>query len=242
MSRSLLLLLFIVGLASSAQANCVDALVDMKASEWRNPTPEELAKGNQRTHPAIESMLEPHSGAPNRITIHYTGVNKSSKHNLRVKMRGARKFAVEDTTSFKPDLWGDLAYHYYIDINGEMAEGRDIKYRPNTNTYSKADKKVKYDTNGHIAVVIEGTEGDDLSEAQRAKLFATIKALQHQHGIPTSHVDVHKHFAHTKCPGETITKAVEEYKRAESKMVPDPKLCTADLPGLAPPTRRENQK
>lgn len=215
MSRLFLFILLAMGARAFGQ--CIDQTIDYPGSKWRDA-------GSQ---PDFSKMLR-HSGPPNKITIHYTGVKKNPNQGIVRKLKGLVNFSKNNLTEFKKKLWGDMPYNYYIDMDGKSAEGRDVGYRPDTNT--------QYNPDRHVTIVVEGDNTDDLSPVQRSKLFAMIKGLQNKFSIPTRSIGIHKHYASTDCPGEEITAAIKEYKRQEKNFVPNSAACgNLSTPVLASP-------
>jgi hypothetical protein len=193
---------------SVPSTTCIDSLIDLKGSQWRDAN----------TQPEFAAMKK-HSAKPTKITVHYTGVKKNPNQTLLTKLKGVTGYSKRDKK------WGDMPYNFYIDMNGKSAEGRSTEYRPDTNT--------NYNPDGHVTIVVEGTNTDDLSPAQRAKLFAMIKGLQNKFNIPTSGVGIHKHYASTDCPGKDIELAIAEYKKQEAAFRPNVNAC-GSAPAVAP--------
>jgi hypothetical protein len=203
------------------------SLIDLPGSKWRLKEP-------------FFDRMEKHSGRePKRLTIHYTGVPKRSTQTLEQKLHILFDYSVRDAdltaptpspspapsdTAKSPALpakpkkpgkkkkaWGDIPYHYYLDLDGKVAATRDPAYQPDSNT--------KYNRDGHITIVVEGDAKDGITEKQKTKLFSLMKILQNLHKIPLSRVGVHKDYAQTDCPGKEIQDAVLEYKKRESPHV-----------------------
>lgn len=218
-----LFLILLIAFSGPVFGQCIDSVIDLKKAQWRN----------KESKPKDE-MMKRHSLPITRITIHYTAIKKNPKYDLKFKLRSVVNFSQNKRESFKPALWGDMPYHYYIDMTGQMGEGRDPKFRADTNT--------KYDPNGHITVVVEGDKTDDVSPAQKAKLFATIKALQNKYGIKAGGVGVHKHYTgDIDCPGPAVLAAVQEYRRLEANYIPDKTQCEqrpAEVPAQAKPVSK----
>lgn len=118
------LILVILCVASPAFADCVTDLVNLKGKEWRDA----------RSRPLVQRLKKQTRPVPARITVHYTGAKKNPRHTLAKKLKGVFNFSVNETTKFKKELWGDIPYHFYVDMNGELAEGRDPIYQADTNT------------------------------------------------------------------------------------------------------------
>jgi N-acetylmuramoyl-L-alanine amidase len=85
------------------------------------------------------------------ITIHHTATVQKPGVPLATKMRNLQAFSQRedklDTGKVKP-AWFDIPYHFYIAADGQIAEGREIKYVGDTNT--------EYNPAGHSLVVLEG--------------------------------------------------------------------------------------
>lgn len=91
----------------------------------------------------------------------------------------------------------DVPYHYYVAVDGAVAEGREWRYVGDTNT--------EYNPAGHLLVVVEGNfETDTLTSAQRRTLDALIPALARDFHIAGSMVGGHRDFANTRCPGRHL--------------------------------------
>ena len=79
---------------------------------------------------------------PKFITLHHGGVaflrDKDPKQylrNLQSWSRGTR-------------MWSDIPYHFLIDLDGNVYEGRDVNIAGDTNT--------EYDPTGHALIVVLG--------------------------------------------------------------------------------------
>ena len=69
-----------------------------------------------------------------------------------------------DTGKLKP-VWFDIPYHFYIAVDGKIADGRSIKFVGDTNT--------DYNPTGHALVVLEGNfENEEPSPDQLKSLQA----------------------------------------------------------------------
>ncbi len=218
-------------LSNSAEAQCLDSLIDIASKDWRS----------SRSAP-ITTRLRKHSSRPSKITIHYTGTAKKPNRTVDQKLNGLFRFSANDKTDFKHNLWGDIPYHYFIDVNGIAAEGRNPVFQPDTNTIFNPVTKKGYNPDGHITIVVEGDANDGLLSSQKQKLFAMIKALQDQYNIPTSEVNTHKHHAgNTDCPGPVISAAVSEYRRKNWSYRPN-KACAATPRDLQPKIKPKNKR
>lgn len=135
-----------------------------------------------------------------RLTIHHTATAQNPARTIESKMAGLQAFSQRDdslASGKKKPAWADVPYHYYVAIDGSVAEGRDWRYAGDTNT--------EYDPAGHLLVVVEGSfDTDTLTSAQRRALDALIPALAHHFHIPGSMLGGHRDFANTRCPGRNL--------------------------------------
>ncbi|MHC2992372.1 N-acetylmuramoyl-L-alanine amidase, partial [Pontibacter sp. HJ8] len=113
--------------------------------------PEGIAYLSREAWGAKAPVLPMRSHQLTRLTIHHTATTQSTSRSLADKMRALQKFSQEDSPlasgKMKP-AWADIPYHLYVDVHGEVAEGRDIQYAGDSNT--------SYDPAGHLLVVVEG--------------------------------------------------------------------------------------
>jgi hypothetical protein len=146
--------------------------------------------GGTRTVKSIADGAKKH--VPVNITLHHGGVaflrDKDPGQylrNLQSWSRGTR-------------MWLDIPYHYLIDLDGNIYEGRDVNIPGDTNT--------EYDPTGHALIVVLGNF--DEVEPNMAQLDAVVKmmaTLAKRFNIAPSNIAGHKDFAaKTACPGKTL--------------------------------------
>ena len=137
---------------------------------------------------------------PSRLTIHHTATVQNPARTIEAKLAGLQAFSQRDdslATGKKKPAWADVPYHYYVAVDGAVAEGREWNYVGDTNT--------EYDPAGHLLVVVEGNfETDTLTLSQRHTLDALIPALARHFRIAGSALGGHRDFANTQCPGRTL--------------------------------------
>ncbi|MCB8933113.1 MAG: N-acetylmuramoyl-L-alanine amidase [Chthonomonadaceae bacterium] len=142
--------------------------------------------------------MRPHR--PSRITIHHTGTPQRPDLTTAQKIKNLQLFSQrEDKLAdgrTKP-AWGDVPYHYYIGVDGQIAVGRDDRFAGDTNT--------EYDPAGHVLVVVEGNfENETVNEAQMRSLWNVVWWLAQRDHIPSAEIQSHKDFAQTDCPGADL--------------------------------------
>lgn len=142
------------------------------------------------------------------ITIHHTATLQKNDVPIALKMRNLQAFSQRDdkldTGKFKP-AWFDIPYHYYIAVDGKIAEGREIEYAGDTNT--------EYDPTGHALVVVEGSfDKEQPTEAQIHSLKKIVAWLAVKFKIPTDNIRGHNDYANTGCPGENLKRLFPDIK------------------------------
>lgn len=137
---------------------------------------------------------------PRYITIHHTGTFQNKDRSIVEKMKVLQKFshtegALGDGTPKKP--WPDVPYHFYIAVDGSVAEGRELQFRGDSNT--------DYELDGHALIVVEGNFNQEkINEQQMEGLERLVMALAEKYKIPAEAVSGHKDQATTTCPGSDI--------------------------------------
>ena len=143
------------------------------------------------------------------ITIHHTGVKQRPDLTLEQKLRNLQAFSQRDdklsSGKFKP-AWFDVPYHYYIGVDGRIAEGRQIEYAGDTNT--------EYDPAGHALVVLEGSFGTEEPNAAQVDSMKKIVAwLVKKYKVPATEIKGHDDYAETGCPGENLKVLFPELRK-----------------------------
>ncbi|MCW8848745.1 MAG: peptidoglycan recognition protein family protein [Melioribacteraceae bacterium] len=131
------------------------------------------------------------------ITVHHGGVEFlkgtdpiKSIQNLQSWSRSEKK-------------WIDIPYHYMIDLDGIIYEGRPINIPGDTNT--------EYNPLNHALIEVMGNyEIQVLSEIQLNSLIELIKFLMIKYNVPLDKIKTHKDYSSmTVCPGKDIYKYFE---------------------------------
>lgn len=197
MKKTLLLVLF-AGVLISCQRPATTPLI-----------PEGITYLSREDWGANAPVLPMRSHKLTRLTIHHTGTNQMPDRSLVDKMRALQKFSQEDSPLADGRMkmaWADVPYHLYVDINGEVAEGRDINYAGDTNT--------TYDPAGHLLVVVEGNfEKEEITPAQMKTLDLLVPALAKRYKISADSLGGHKDFAQTSCPGNGLYAKLPHFQK-----------------------------
>jgi hypothetical protein len=133
------------------------------------------------------------------VTLHHTGSPEPllAGDDPVERLRGLQRWGRTDRN------WWDVPYHYLIDLEGRIYEGRDWRYMGETNT--------AYDPSGHFLISVIGNYG--LQEATSAQLEA-ITALMawavSRFDVPLDRIGGHYDYAPTTCPGTHLRKYLED--------------------------------
>lgn len=137
---------------------------------------------------------------PDRITIHHTAVPSKTGLSIVKKLRNLQSFSQSDAKladGRRKKAWADVPYHFYISVDGKIAEGRPVGFVGDTNT--------SYDPSGHVSIVVEGNfEKEEPTMAELEALTALTAELAERYSIGRDRIGVHRDFASTACPGRNL--------------------------------------
>jgi hypothetical protein len=133
------------------------------------------------------------------VTLHHTG----SPEPLRPgddpveRLRGLQRWGRTDRN------WWDVPYHYLIDLEGRIYEGRDWRYMGETNT--------AYDPGGHFLISVMGNyELQEATPAQLESIAALMAWAVSRFDVPLDRIGGHYDYAPTTCPGTHLRKYLED--------------------------------
>ena len=175
------------------------------ADELASIKPEIISRDKWGAKPAGEG-LRPHN--PIAVILHHTGVAQNAKYTLEQKMRGLQNYSqsVEEVSpGHVKSMWPDVPYHFYIDMAGSIAEGRNVNYEGDTNT--------AYDPSGYIQIVLEGDfEKENPGKEQLTALEGLLVWLMHSWNISNERLGVHLDHAQTDCPGKNFISVLQDVR------------------------------
>ncbi|MGO9545063.1 MAG: peptidoglycan recognition family protein [Rhodomicrobium sp.] len=160
--------------------------------------------------PKIELMQEQ---KPLAIIIHHTGERQQPRVSLEAKMRGLQNFGMKagKAGSLSKPAWGDIPYHYYIDVHGKIGEGRDIDFA--------GDSTTNFDGDGAIQITVEGDfEREEPTPEQLDSLTKLVTWLTSIYGIPAESITGHGDHDQTNCPGGNLKPFLEELRKTLTQM------------------------
>lgn len=180
--------------------SCLGALVACHGRPRGSPVPEGVRFVSRAEWGARAPVLPMRRHVPTRITIHHTATAQDANRTVEAKLAALQAFSQRDdslSTGRRKPAWPDVPYHYYVSVDGTVAEGRDRHHVGDSNT--------PYDPAGHLLVVVEGNfERDTLSSAQRRTLDAFIPALARRFHVAPAGLAAHRDYAETRCPGQNL--------------------------------------
>lgn len=133
------------------------------------------------------------------ITLHHEGSAKPLRpEDDPIKgLRALQSWGASDRD------WWDVPYHFLIDLDGHIYEGRDWHYMGETNT--------TYDPTGHLLISILGNY--NLQEPTQAQLNAIADLMAwavDKFHVPLDSIRGHYQYADTGCPGKNLRKYLED--------------------------------
>jgi hypothetical protein len=146
---------------------------------------------------------------PSEIVIHHTGEKQQPKISLETKMRGLQGFAMTAgrVGHLSKPAWGDVPYHYYIDVSGRIGEGRDIGFA--------GDGVTGMDNEDRIQIVVEGDfEREEPAKEELDSLMKLVQWLALKFAIAPENISGHSDHDQTDCPGKNLKPFLEDLRKA----------------------------
>ncbi len=183
-STAILLLLVLPGCRASAPFRLPSELPVLTRAAWGAAAP----AGPMKRH------------VPRQITIHHTAGRHAPERTTADKLRALQQFSQERSTlegGRIREAWADVPYHFYIAVDGTIAEGRSLRFLGDSNT--------RYDLRGQIQIVLEGNFEEELPTApQYDSLWKLTYVLARQWRVAPEHIFGHKDHTQTACPGGAL--------------------------------------
>jgi N-acetylmuramoyl-L-alanine amidase len=134
------------------------------------------------------------------VILHHTATPLNFRSSIETKMRDLQAFSQKPgliSPSKRKPAWPDVPYHFYVDDEGRIAEGRAVRFAGDSNT--------DYDTSGYIQIAIEGNFATQLPRpAQLAALRRLSVWLLDSWNLEPGSITVHRDHALTACPGRNL--------------------------------------
>ncbi|MCP3975128.1 MAG: N-acetylmuramoyl-L-alanine amidase [bacterium] len=131
-----------------------------------------------------------------QLTVHHTARLLPDNRNAPAAVLGHQRFHQLDRG------WPDIAYHFIVDLEGNVYECRPVDAVGDTGT--------NYDPTGHLLVCCEGNFNDQqLPAAQEASLVNVLAWASAKFGAASTTIRGHRDLAATTCPGDNLYPSIE---------------------------------
>jgi len=188
-------------LSSAALGSTLLALTIVATAQEPRSAPPILTRGSWGARPALSGLEQQRIVG---IIIHHTAVRRNTHVPFPTKLRNLQTYS-QQHAEFAPGrrkpVWPDVPYHFYIDANGTIAEGRDVRFAGSTNT--------NYNPSGFVQVALEGNfEVEQPTPVQLDALKAILAWQSRTHGVSLDMISTHRQHASTICPGKNLVAAL----------------------------------
>lgn len=145
--------------------------------------------------PANDSLARRHTVT--HITLHHQGEPFPKGKDPVQYLRNLQKWSRSEKK------WIDIPYHYIIDLDGKIYEGRKIDYAGDTNT--------EYDPAGHALIEVVGNfEEVEPNQEQLDAVVRMMTFLSVKFSVPVDSIRAHKDYSSkTVCPGKNLYRYIE---------------------------------
>ncbi len=128
------------------------------------------------------------------VTIHHGGVEFSDDKDPVKTIQNLQEWSRSEKK------WIDIPYHFMIDLEGNIYEGRPINIPGDTNT--------EYDPTGHALIELMGNYEIQIpNESQLSSIVNLSKFLMTRFDVPLDKFKSHKDYSKmTLCPGKNLYK------------------------------------
>jgi hypothetical protein len=138
-----------------------------------------------------------------RMTVHHTARLLSENRAAPGAIRGHQRFHQLDRG------WPDIAYHFIIDLEGNVYECRPVTAVGDTGT--------NYDPTGHFLVCCEGDFNEQtVPVAMQQSLVNVLAWAAAEFGADPETIRGHRDVAATSCPGDNLYSLIESGDLARS--------------------------
>jgi hypothetical protein len=138
-------------------------------------------------------------GKPLRITVHHTGLEEHLAYDGIELLRRIE-------SAHRAQGWAGIGYHFIIDANGSVWEGRPLKFQ---GAHARGDNNIK-----NIGITLAGDFNDRTPNPAMLKALQTsLDGLRRHFGIPKHRIFGHQKFVTTDCPGARVMPMVAYYRK-----------------------------
>ncbi len=126
-----------------------------------------------------------------KLTLHHSATPLKPEDDLGQKLENMQKWGENDRN------WWDVPYHYIIDLDGTVFQGRDHRFVGDTNT--------RYDPSGHFLINCYGNYNEQYPNDEQLHAVASLMAwAAEEFEIDPLELYGHCDLAKTSCPGANL--------------------------------------
>jgi hypothetical protein len=138
------------------------------------------------------------SHKPIMVSLHHTGSVWRGQPAPEQYLRNVQTFHTGPERE-----WEDIAYHFLIDLDGNVWAGRPPTVRGNPSVY--------YDSMGYVLISLLGDYSiQEPSEDQLEAVTRTAAWLIKRFNLPADAIDGHRDHAPTSCPGDNVYRLIKD--------------------------------
>ncbi|GAB6282300.1 MAG: hypothetical protein STSR0008_10450 [Ignavibacterium sp.] len=180
-SITLNLFIIVISLYNCSSSKNISGIKIYPRSEWNAIEPKPFPTHN-----------------PVRITIHHEGTYfDPKKEDAKTHIRNTQIWGMSEARN-----WVDIPYHFLIDFDGKIYEGRNV--------FTKGETATEYNPDGHLLITCLGNfEEQKISKKQLESLINITAYCCAKYNIPPDSIRTHKDYANTLCPGKDLYKYFE---------------------------------
>ena len=133
------------------------------------------------------------------VTLHHTGDSKplTRADDPAQRLRNLQSWGARDRN------WWDVPYHFLLDLDGRVFEGRDWHMQGETNT--------TYDPGGHFLISMIGNYDVQEPSVGQMEAIADLMAWALKtNDLPIDRIGGHYNYAETGCPGKYLRRYLED--------------------------------
>lgn len=150
------------------------------------------------------SNLTPAGTPYSRITIHHSAKDSDGGSELTTNGDVAEVIKKIQTFHVRERGWGDIGYHFLIDANGNVWQGRSLDWQ---GAHASGANNV-----GNIGICLLGDYSTSAPEPEAlAALERLVDGLSERHHIAKNRVFGHMKFSKTQCPGSALMAWIARY-------------------------------
>ncbi len=146
---------------------------------------------------------------PNKITLHHEGtIFNPQKESAGVHIKKVQTWGMSEARN-----WADIPYHFIIDFDGNVFEGR--------NPFTVGETATNYNPEGHLLISCLGNFMEqEVPEKQLNALVNLIAYCCKKYQIDPETLKGHKDYIQTDCPGTNLYQYLQNgYLKTEAKKI-----------------------